>query len=105
LAKLEWNLNNSNDSKDNCKADVETDMELDNGMEDLENKERQNVSAVPNIPGLILASQKSKKQAKMKFVTFNVIEMRRNKQMQTTQDRMHRYCLLSALCCLTKNCI
>jgi len=88
---LNWNgdLDNPNDSKDNCKVDVESDMELDNGMENQENPEQRDATATPNIPSLIWHTQKLKTQAKMRFLMVNAIEMMRNKQIKTTQDRMH----------------
>jgi len=52
---LNWNgdLENPNDSEDDWEADNELDMELDNGSEDSETPEWRNVSAAPNVPGLI----------------------------------------------------
>jgi hypothetical protein len=46
-------LDNPNDSEDNWEADNESAMELDNGSEESETPELQNVSAAPNVPGLI----------------------------------------------------
>jgi len=50
-----WNgdSDNSNDSEDDWKADNESHMDLDNGREDSETPEHRNVSAAPNVPGLI----------------------------------------------------
>jgi hypothetical protein len=52
---LNWNgvLDNPNDSDDDWEADNESDKELDNGSEDSETLEVRNVSAAPNVPGLI----------------------------------------------------
>jgi hypothetical protein len=52
---LNWNgdLHNRNDSEDDWEADNESDMELDNCSEVSETFEVRNVSAAPNVPGLI----------------------------------------------------
>jgi hypothetical protein len=62
---LNWNgdLDNPNDSEDDCAADVESDMDQDNGIEDPESPEQQDVSAMPNVPGLIRPIRKSKRHA------------------------------------------
>jgi len=44
-------LDNPNDSEDDCGADVQSDIEQDNGMEDPECAEPRDVSAAPNVPG------------------------------------------------------
>jgi len=48
---LNWNrdLDNPNIRKVNCDADNQCDVELDNGIEDLESSELQEVSAAPNV--------------------------------------------------------
>jgi len=46
-------LDNPNDSEDNCAADVESDREQDYSIEDPECPEQLNVSATPNVPSLI----------------------------------------------------
>jgi len=56
-------LDNQTASEDDCEADVESDMELDNGMEDTESPDLRDVSATPNVPGLIRPTQKSKNMA------------------------------------------
>jgi len=78
---LNWNggLDNPNDSEDDCAADVESDMEQDNSIEDPESPEQRDVSAVPNVPGLIRPTRKSKRHAEKVLVTVNAIETRRNK--------------------------
>jgi len=52
---LNWNgdLDNPNDSEDDWEPDDESDMELHNDIEDSETTEQRNVSAAPNVPGLI----------------------------------------------------
>jgi len=78
---LNWNvdLDNPNDSEDDCTADTESHIEQDNGIEDAECPDQQVVSATPNVLGLIRPTQKWKSQAKKVFVTVNAIEMRRIK--------------------------
>jgi len=52
---LNWNcdLDHTNDSGDDCTANVQSDMKRDNGIEDPECTELQDVSTAPNIPRLI----------------------------------------------------
>jgi len=77
---LNWNsdLDNPNDSEDDCAADDESNIGPNNGIEDPQFPEQQHVSAVPNVPGLVRPTWKSKRQAEQVLVTVNVIETRRN---------------------------
>jgi len=68
-----------NDSEDDCAADDESDIEQNNGIEDSESPEQQDVSAAPNVPGLVWPTRKSKRQAEKVLVTVNAVETRRNK--------------------------
>jgi hypothetical protein len=72
-------LDNSNDSEDDCVADNESDIVQTNGVENPECAEQQDVSAVPNVPGLVQPIRKSERQAEKVLVTVNAIETRRNK--------------------------
>jgi hypothetical protein len=72
-------LDNPNDSEDDCAADDESDIGPDNGIEDPECPEQQDVSAAPNVPGLVRPTRKSQRQAEMLLVTGNAVETRRNK--------------------------
>jgi len=78
---LNWNgdLDNPNDSEDDCAADDESDLGPKNGIEDLECPEQQDVSAAPNVPGLVRPTWKSKRQAEKLLVMANAVETRRNK--------------------------
>jgi len=78
---LDWNgnLDNPNDIEDDCAADFEPGMQQDNSIEDPESPEQWDVSAVPNVPGLIQPTQKSKRHAGKVLVMVNAIETRRNK--------------------------
>jgi len=77
---LNWNgnLGNPNDSEDGCAADDESDIEQYNGIEELECPEQQNVSAMPNVPGLVRPTLKSKRQAEMVLLMVSAVETRRN---------------------------
>jgi hypothetical protein len=89
---LTWNgdLDNPNDSEDDWEADNESDTELDNGSEVSETLEVRNVSAAPNVPGLIRAISQSKRKVDKALVTVNIMETRRNKGIKKKQDRMHQ---------------
>jgi len=82
--RLDWNgdLDNPNDREDDCAADVESDIEHDDGIEDLESPEQWDASATPNVPGLIRPTRKSKTQAEKMLVTVNAVETRRNTGLQ-----------------------
>ena len=77
---LNWNgdLDNRNDSEDHCAADDESDIGPNNGIEAPECPDQQDVSAAPNMPGLVRPTQKSKRRAERVLVTVNAVEMRRN---------------------------
>jgi len=71
-------LDNPNDSKDDREADNETDLELGKGSEVSETLEVRNVSAAPNVPGLIRPMRQSKKKVEKALVMVNIMQMRRN---------------------------
>jgi len=60
-----WNgdLDNPNDSEEGCAADDDSDIEHNNWIEDPECPEQQDVSAAPNVPGLVRPTHKSTRQA------------------------------------------
>jgi len=78
---LNWNgdLDNPIDSKDDCAADDESDIEQNNGIEHRECPEQHDVSAGPNVPGLVRPTWKSKRQVEKLLVTVNAAETQRNK--------------------------
>jgi len=78
---LHWNgdLDNPNDSEKDCAADDDSDIEHNNCIEDPESPEQQDVSAAPNVPGLVRPTRKSKRQAEKVLMTVNEAETRRNK--------------------------
>jgi len=71
-------LDNPNACEDDWEADCEPDMEPENGFEDLEGPEQRDVSAAPNVPGLIRPTRKSKAMGEKGLVIPNPIETRRN---------------------------
>jgi hypothetical protein len=77
---LNWNgdLDNPNESEDDWESDNESDMKLDNGSKDSETPEQQNVSAAPNVPGLIRPTRRIKKKVETPLITVNSVETRRN---------------------------
>jgi hypothetical protein len=58
---LNWNrdLDNPNDSEDDCTAGDESDIGPNNGIEDPQSPEQQGVSAVPLVLGIVLPTWKS----------------------------------------------
>jgi len=76
---LNWNgdLDNPNESEDDCDADNESDVELENCLEHPECPEQRNACAAPNIPGLIRPIGRSKKRTETGLVTVNANETRR----------------------------
>jgi len=77
---LDWNHDSDNPKqcKDDWEADNQSDIELDNGKEDLETPEQRDVNGAPNVPGFIQPIQRSKIMAAKVVVTDNAIETRRN---------------------------
>jgi len=62
---LNWNsdLDNPNDSEENCAPDDDPDIERNNCIGDPKCPEKQDVSAAPNVPGLVRPTRKSKRHA------------------------------------------
>jgi len=87
---LNWSrdLDDPNDREDDSTADVESDIEQDNVIEDPECPEQRDVSATPHVPRLILPTQKSKRQAENVLTTVNAIETRRNMGVKKKWDSM-----------------
>jgi len=58
-----WNedLDNRNDSKDDCVVDIESDIEQGNSIKDPEYPEQRHMSAAPNVPRLIRPAWNSKR--------------------------------------------
>jgi len=77
---LNWNgdLDDPNYSEDDCEADNESDIELDNGGEDSDTPEERNVSAAPNVPRLIRPIRRSKMMAEEALMMVNTMETKRS---------------------------
>jgi hypothetical protein len=56
-------LDNPNDSEDDCMADVESDIEQGNAIDDPECPAQRDVTTVPNVPRFIRPIQKSQRWA------------------------------------------
>jgi hypothetical protein len=72
-------LKDPNDTEDDYAADVESDVEQGNGIEEPECPELWDMSAAPNVPGLIRPKRKSTRLDERLFSTVNGMETRRNK--------------------------
>ena len=90
---LNWNgdLDTPNDSEEDCAADDDSDIEHNNCIEDRECPEQQDVSAAPNVPGLVRPTRKSKRQAEKVLVTVSAAETWRNKGQKKKKDRMRQW--------------
>jgi hypothetical protein len=88
-----WNcyLENAGKSIEDCTADDESDIDHKNIKEDPGCPEQQDVSAAPNVPGLVLLKRKSKSEAEKVSVMVNPVEMRRNTGGKKNQDRMRQW--------------
>jgi len=94
-----------NDSEDDWEEDNKSDMDLENSSEVSQTLEVRNVSAAPNVPGLIRPIRQSKKKVEKALVTVNVMEMRRNKGIKKKYDRMVNVLSPNLLCSETTNFI
>jgi len=78
---LNWNgnMDNPNDSEEDCVADEESVIGHYNGIDAAECPEQQDVNNTPTVPGLDRLTRKSPRQAVKVSVTVNAVETRRNK--------------------------
>jgi hypothetical protein len=79
---LNWNsnLNNPNDTEEDCAGDDDSDIEHNNGIEDPECTEQHDVIAAPNaMIGSVRPTRTSKRQAEQSLLTVNAGETQRNK--------------------------
>jgi hypothetical protein len=90
---LNWNgdLDNSNDSEEDCAADDDSDIEHNNCIDDPKCPERQNLSAAPNVRGLVQPTRKSERQAAKVLVTVNAVETQRKKGRKKKSDRERQW--------------
>jgi hypothetical protein len=84
-------LDYSNDSEGDCDADDDLDIQHHNWIDDPQCAEPQDVSAAPNVPGLVKPTRTSKRKAEKVLVTVNEVETRRNKGGKRKQDRMRQW--------------
>jgi len=56
---------NPNDSEEDCAADDESDIEHNNAIDHPEWTEQHDVTAAPNVPGLVRPTRKSQTQAEI----------------------------------------
>jgi len=99
------NFYDPNGSEEDYKVPLESDIKLDNGIEDPESPERWNVSAAPHVPGLIRPTRNSKRKTEKELVTVNAMETWRSKGIKNNQDRMCHYVSPGALCSLMERFI
>ena len=102
---LHWNgdLDSTNDCEDHCTADIESNIEQDNSIMVPECPEQWDMSATPNVPGLIWHTLNSKSQAERVLVTVSAIKMRSNKAVKKKLDRMYQ-CFTSFIMYLDRQC-
>jgi len=82
---LHWigDLDDPNDSDNDCAADIESDIEQDKSIEDPECPEQRDVRTAPNVLALNRSTRKSKGQAGKVLMTVNAIETRSNNGVKT----------------------
>ena len=78
---LNWNgdLDNPNESQEDCTVDDDSDIEQHNCIQGPECPEQQDVSGAQNVPGMFPPTRNSNRQAEKVLVTVNAIETRKNK--------------------------
>jgi len=82
---LNWNrdLDNPDDTEDDCVAHIESDLDQDNSNKDPDCPVPRDVSAAPNVPRWIQPTGKSSRNAEKVLVTVKGIETRWNKGVNT----------------------
>jgi len=76
---LNGDLDNPNVWEYDWEADHKSDVEQDNGIEDPDSTEKWDVSAAPNVPGLIWPTRRSNNKAAQQLMTVSAVETKRNK--------------------------
>ena len=82
------NLDNPNESKDDCEADDDWDIKLGRGIKPSESPVHRVVSAVQNLQGLISLARRTTMDAEKGLTTVSAMETRRNKEIQKKWDRL-----------------
>jgi len=87
---LNWNgdWDDPDDSEDDCRANVESNIGQDNSIENLDCPQQWDLSGMQNVPGLIRSTRKSKWQAEIVSMKVNAIETRSTKGGKKKYDRM-----------------
>jgi hypothetical protein len=87
-----WNgySNNPNESQEDYVADFESDIEKEISIEDLECPEQWDVSAAPNVPGLIRPTRMSKRHTETMLKTVNATETIKNTGLKTMYTRVRQ---------------
>jgi len=80
-----------NNSEDDYAADDESDIQQTNGIEDMKCPEQQDVSATPNVPGLVWPTGKVKSQAEKVLLMVNAIETGRNNAVKKKMLRIRQW--------------
>jgi hypothetical protein len=83
---LNWNgeLYKQNDSEENCAANNDSDIEHNNRIAVSECPEQHDVSATPDVHGLVRPTQKSQRMAEKVLATVNAAKTRKNKRGKKT---------------------
>jgi len=84
-------MDNPNATDDDCEADIESDMELNNCIENPECPARRDVSVAANVPGLRRPTYSSMKKAEQGLRTVTAMETSRSKGNKKKSDRMGHY--------------
>jgi len=87
--RLNWyrDLDDPNDSEDDWGVHIASGMEQDNSIDDPDCPEQRDLSAAPNVPGLIRPTRKSKRQAETVLMMVSAIETWRNKGVKTSMTK------------------
>jgi hypothetical protein len=94
-----------NTSEDDCKGDIEYELEEDNCFGNLKSPEGQNVIDTSNVSRLIWPTQRLKNQAELLFLTINAIESEgRKNTRKCVAESVHLFSP-GSLCCLSNNFI
>jgi len=90
---LNWNgeLDNPNDSEDDCAVDNESNIDHNRVIKDPEWPEQHDVSAAPIVPGLFRPTQKSQRQAAKTLVIVYAVETMRSHGVKKQWDRIYQW--------------
>lgn len=88
-----WNgsLDGLNDSKDNWDTDNESNISLQNGIDDLDSRKQQGARVAANVPALIWPTWRLKKNAEKWLMMVNAMEIRRMMRNKKNPHRRRQY--------------